>query len=153
MAEQEKDRMYSSTESYERPTYPNKYVRRVLKDIDASYRDKKPSKLQQGLSVAEGLSTALVGGSIIKEDLDRKDRGYSAVEKYLKGVSPEIRKKYKIPTRAQVRLGADKASYGDFDFNFSDMVASQTAKGIPPELLKLLNMMPNPDEFEVPEEE
>lgn len=149
---QDKDSMYSSSGRYRAPTYPSRRIRGILKDVDQAYTDKKPSKLQQGVSIGSGLMAAFTGADTIKAGYDARSSTYDVVDKYLKGLTPEMRKKFKVPTREQaVHQGRDDVSYGDFKFPLSKLASSQMAKDVPPELLKLLDMMPDP--IPVPEDE
>ena len=152
MAEQEKDTMYSSTGKYEAPYYPSRRIRGILKEVDQSYRNQEPSKLQQGVSIGSGLMAAVTGADTLKAGYDTRSNTYGAVQKYLKGLKPEMRKKFKVPTEEQaVHMGRDDASYGDFKFSLSKLASSQMAKDVPPELMELLNLMPDP--VPVPEDE
>tara|TARA_R100000808_G_scaffold23314_1_gene51621 strand:- start:827 stop:1348 length:522 start_codon:yes stop_codon:yes gene_type:complete len=131
-------------EHYDSNIMPSRATRNlsgILRNVESAAKEElKPSKLEQGIGVLEALGAGFAGGSVKKKILDKSDKNFDIISDYISTLKPEMRDKFKMPTRYQMRLGDDVMSYGDWEFSASDLAQAKSAE-VNPEIYELMNMM------------
>jgi hypothetical protein len=136
-----KNNTYEDQNQISLPSRSTRHLSGIFRNIESAVKEKsKPNKLEQGIGILEAMGAGFTGGSIKKKVLEKSDKDFEIISDYVSTLKPEMRDKFKIPTKHQMRLGDDIMSYGGWEFSASDLALARKAK-INPEIYELMTMM------------